>query len=139
MKRFFYAVLSALALIFIGGLSWITIEDIFLDASALVRRSPVIYTVTPNYSTTPPTWILDSVLKGQSDIRFHSTPGTAFTSAPGHFSALERKPDSLFVFCSPRYIFFGPLHVQAVIPVYAGEIPAFNMTYEKFSKFYFPR
>ncbi len=139
MKRFFYVGLSALGFIFFVGLAWITIQDLFLsDPKHLVHDSAVIYTVRPNYSVNPPSWTIESIIKGQSDVRFKMTPGTAFSSAPTHFPLSGQKPDQLLVFCSPRYLFWGPLQTRCVVSIYEGKIPAFDMTYEQFTKQFFP-
>ena len=132
MNRKLRTVLIVLALIIGGGLVWITIQDVFGDTKSIIHNSSVILSVTPNYKTDPPEWIVDSVFKGEIDPQFNLPPGTKLSAAPGHFSVSGKRPDSLIVCYAHRILNFGPLQAQNIAAVYADKIPAFGMTKEEF-------
>ena len=131
MNRKLRTVLIFLALIIGGGLVWITIQDVFGDTKSIIHNSSVILSVTPNYKTDPPEWIVDSVFKGETDPQFNLPPGTKLSGAPGHFSVSGKRPDSLIVCYAPRFL-NGPLQAQNIAAVYSGKIPAFGITQEEF-------
>ena len=139
MNRKFRTLLIVLAAIVGGGLFLITIQDVFGDTKSVIQRSTVILSVTPNYKTDPPEWIVDSVFKGKTDPRFNLPPGTKLSAAPGHFPISPKPPDSLIVCYAPRFLWFGPLQATNIAAVYADEIPAFDMTREKLADLCSPK